>query len=135
MHVPDIIRYFADSHPHPVVLTDADLVHGPKIIYANSAFFQMCGYVAAQVIGQTPRMFQGRRTNRAAAKKLKRAAIAGQTHKTRLLNYRKNGEEYLCEIEIRPLYMENESQPKYFIALENEVPKKPGRRKKFEASA
>ena len=41
---------------------------GARIVYINRAFTNLLGYSAAEVIGQTPQLLQGRPADRAAWK-------------------------------------------------------------------
>ncbi len=46
---------------------------GPQTVYANEGFYRMTGYTAEEVVGKTPRILQGPKTDRA---KLDRCAVA-----------------------------------------------------------
>ncbi|MFX6266194.1 hypothetical protein ABTF63_19125, partial [Acinetobacter baumannii] len=44
----------------PVLLTEPDLdLPGPRITFINSAMEHLCGWPKAELLGQTPRVFQG----------------------------------------------------------------------------
>ncbi|MGB3135641.1 MAG: PAS domain-containing protein, partial [Nodosilinea sp.] len=73
-----------------VLITEADQIDfpGPRIIYANPAFAAMTGYASAEIIGQTPRILQGPKTNRAKLNQI-RAALKAQIHiRVELVHYR-----------------------------------------------
>lgn len=111
-----------------IVVTDGALTApGPHILYVNAAFERMTGYAAHEVIGESPRMLQGPDTSLAARKRLARALRAGKPQRTTLVNYRKSGEAYRCDIEIFPL-LTPAGEPFAAVALEREVPRRPGRR-------
>jgi len=57
------------------LITEAEPVDepGPRIVYANKAFEEMTGYTAAEVIGKTPRILQGPKTDRAALDRIRDA--------------------------------------------------------------
>lgn len=40
-----------------ILITEAECfdLHGPKILWANDAFYQLTGYEPTDVVGQTPR--------------------------------------------------------------------------------
>lgn len=121
------IRMLADNHPLAVVVTDDELAKpGPRVLYVNSAFEQMTGYTATEVLGQNPRLLQGEKTSLAARKALARALRLAEPHKTTLVNYRKNGEAYLCQIEVFPV-CDPEGRVVNAIAIEREVARRPGR--------
>ena len=49
-----------------VLITDADLTSpGPNILYANAAFCRLTGYSVEELVGRSPRLLQGPRTDRA----------------------------------------------------------------------
>ncbi|MBK1659989.1 PAS domain-containing protein [Paracraurococcus ruber] len=56
-----LLRTVLEAIGETIIVTDAG--HdppGPRIEYVNPAFTRMTGYAAAEVIGRTPRMLQGR---------------------------------------------------------------------------
>src|SRR5690606_3474076 len=74
--VESAVNHVTDS----VVITDADLESpGPRIIYVNPAFERMTGYDAREVIGQSPRLLQGPRTDRTVLDSLRKALAEGRT--------------------------------------------------------
>ena len=114
------------SHP-AIVITDAGL--GPEgviIRWVSPEFEKMTGYDASELIGRKPSMLQGAKTSKAALSALRRAIRAGTVHRTILVNYRKNGEPYLCDIEIRPIFGEA-GEVLCFLAIESETHRKRGR--------
>ena len=81
-----------------VVVTSADLdPPGPLIEYVNPAFCRMTGYAAADVLGRTPRMFQGELTDRAELDRLRTCLAAGETFAGEVVNYRKDGQPHVIE--------------------------------------
>jgi len=55
-----------------IVITTAQLDgNHPKIIYVNDAFSQMTGYTKDEIIGLTPRILQGSRTDKKAIARLR----------------------------------------------------------------
>src|SRR6056297_383839 len=62
-----------------ILITELDLEKpGPKIVYVNDGFRKMTGYSREEVIGKTPRILQGPKTDRAILDKLKRKLKEGQ---------------------------------------------------------
>ena len=76
---------------------------GPRILYVNEAFERMTGYTRAEVIGQTPRILQGPRTRREELDRLRAALEQWQPVRVELVNYRKDGGEFLVDISISPV--------------------------------
>lgn len=82
----------------PVVITDGRLDRpGPSIVYANNALCRMTGYKKEELVGQTPRLFQGPQTNRTMLDHLKQTLTLRKNFQARAVNYRKNGEFYWVE--------------------------------------
>ena len=86
-----------------VLVTDSNL----KIVFANHNIFKMNGYNANDIIGKSPKMFQGLETSEEAKKRINTAIKAIIPFKEVILNYRKDGESYWCEIEAYPKFDKN----------------------------
>jgi PAS domain S-box-containing protein len=103
--LPHLTTYALDQLPEPVVITEADLTRegGPRIIFVNDAMIQLTGYSRGEILGQSPRMFQGPETDREVASQIISELHACQRVKRKLLNYRKDGTAYWTEINISPV--------------------------------
>ncbi|WP_414662243.1 PAS domain S-box protein [Horticoccus sp. 23ND18S-11] len=87
-----------------IIITDADLNRpGPRIVFANAAFTKATGYSLAEVIGRSPRISQGPRTERAVLDRLRAALSRGDTFQGETVNYRKDGSTYEVEWQIAPV--------------------------------
>lgn len=76
---------------------------GPEIVYVNDGFTRMTGYSREEAIGNTPRMLQGEKTDRAVLDKLKKRLKDGQAFFGHTVNYRKDGTEFINQWDIHPL--------------------------------
>ena len=76
---------------------------GPKIVYVNDGFTKMTGYSREEVIGKTPRILQGPKTDRAVLDKLKERLKEGQAFFGHTVNYKKDGTEFINQWDIHPL--------------------------------
>lgn len=83
-----------------VLVTDANL----KIIFASTNITEMNGYDYKEIIGNSPKMFQGKDTSLESRKNIRIAVENLQPFKEVILNYKKNGETYLCQIEAYPKF-------------------------------
>lgn len=127
MRLEDTIKALAEDSPKAVVLTDARLdAPGPHILYVNAAFTRMTGYTAEEVLGRNPRMLQGPATRPLSVRQVSRALRREGRFHGHVVNHRKNGEEYICEIDVRPVLNEA-GERVYYLALEQEVRRRRGR--------
>jgi PAS domain S-box-containing protein len=116
MELADLVRLLAEPLDLAVVLTDVDLERpGPTVLYANPAFSRLSGYAPEEVVGGTPRLLQGPGTNREATRHLPRRLLSEGRFLGCLQNYRKGGDPYLCEIDVRPI-LGRDGAPQAFIA-------------------
>jgi len=76
---------------------------GPKIVYVNDGFTRMTGYSKEEVIGETPRILQGPKTDRKVLDTLKERLREGQAFFGHTVNYRKDGSEFINQWDIHPL--------------------------------
>lgn len=131
MKVKDILHLFAESYPHAICLTDIDVDQpgGPTILYVNDKFSEMSGFSRSEIVGNNPAIFQGDKTNKTKLKQFVRKLKDGELSKTTVVNYRKNGEQYNCDICAYPLHDEKGNLVN-FIAFEREYVRTPGRPKK-----
>lgn len=127
MGLEDLIAALTADVETAVVVTNGELSHpGPTILYVNSAFERMTGYPRAELVGQTPRLLQGEKTSLATRRTLARALREGRRIKVALINYRKSGEPYRCEVEVFPI-LNQDGTLINAVALEREVRRGPGR--------
>lgn len=81
-----------------VVITTTDLaLPDPRILAVNPALCRMTGYTSAELIGKTPRIFQGPKTDRATLERLKEQCRRGERFVGETVNYRKDRSEYVVE--------------------------------------
>ena len=108
-----------------ITITTAQLDYpGPEIIYANAAFAGMTGYSADEVLGQTPRILHGPKTDRAVLDNLRQALWQRQVFRGETVNYRKNGSEFLMEWYVVPL-VNKQFQVTHFVGVHRDItPKK-----------
>jgi PAS domain S-box-containing protein len=112
-----VVHFSEDS----IVVTDTCLDSpGPKIIYVNPGFTKMTGYKPEEVIGKTPRILQGPKTNRAVLDRLRTTLDAGEVFYGQAINYRKDGTEFWNEWHIEPIRDESGAMTHY-IAIQHDV--------------
>jgi len=98
-----------------VVITDLDL----KIVFASSGIKKMTGYKEEEILGKTPRMFQGPATSKKDLKEISEAVKLQVPFEKTLENYRKNGQTYKCRINGFPVF-NLKGEMSHFIAFEKQ---------------
>ncbi len=87
-----------------ILITTLELEEpGPKIVYVNDGFTRMTGYTREEVIGKTPRILQGPKTDRDVLDTLKKRLKEGLSFFGHTVNYRKDGSEFINQWDIHPL--------------------------------
>lgn len=104
-----------------IVVTDGDLdAPGPRIVYVNRAFTEITGYAADEVLGQSPRLLQGPRTDRALLRRMRVTLERGDSFEGETFNYRKDGAEFSMQWSVHPLRDEAGRVVRYF-AIQRDV--------------
>lgn len=88
-----------------IVITEAEPIQepGPRIRYVNEAFTRMTGYSLQEVLGKTPRLLQGPKTDRETLTRIWTTLQQWQSGVFELVNYRKDRSEFWVEISIVPV--------------------------------
>lgn len=105
-----------------VMITEARRIDepGPSILYVNEAFTALTGYRADEVIGQSPRILQGPKTERSELDKLRKHMEIYEPCQIEVINYHKNGGQYWVEMSIVPV-KDNLGRCTHFISIERDV--------------
>ena len=87
-----------------IIVTDTQIEEpGPRILYANRAHERIFGYDLEDLIGRSPRMFQGPKSDRGVLDRVRRALEAGEGVEAETVNYRADGAEFVLQWEIAPV--------------------------------
>lgn len=88
-----------------ILITEAEPIDEPgrRIVYVNEAFTRMSGYSQQEVLGKTPRLMQGPKTDCAILDTMRATLEKFEPMVVELINYRKNGLEYWVELSLVPL--------------------------------
>jgi PAS domain S-box-containing protein len=105
-----------------VLITEAAPIDppGPRIVYVNPAFTEMTGYTAQEIVGQTPRILQGAKTDRARLDKVRRALKKWNPTNVNLTNYRKDGSEFEVDLDIVPV-ADQKGEFTHFVSVQRDI--------------
>lgn len=122
MDLHSVTRSLGDHINDAVLITEAEPATGigRRILWCNKGFTLMTGYFPKEVIGKTPRILQGKETDSSALLDIRNALVDWKPIRKRLLNYRKTGEEFFIELDIKPISDES-GWYHFWIAIQREV--------------
>lgn len=118
-----------EQSPTAVLITDADA----RLEFVNQAFTRISGYAPAEVLGRDPRLLASGRTPRAVYDAMWSALRGGQEWRGEIINRKKNGSEYHCDISIFPLRGEH-GEITHFVSLAEDVTEKHQREEELAAA-
>jgi PAS domain S-box-containing protein len=125
MSIPDAIaqqlfKTAADESFTAITVTEAAGADQPgEIVYVNDAFTEMTGYEPSDVLGQTPGMLQGPKTEQGVIDRLDRKIQNGEPFHGETVNYRKDGSEFIIEWKVLPITHEGETT--HHLAVQRDV--------------
>ena len=96
---PRVFQHTVDQADIAISITD---VHA-HILYVNPAFTRVTGYSADEAAGQNESMLSNKTTPPEVYKSLWQNISRGESWSGRLINRRKDGSEYLAELNISPV--------------------------------
>lgn len=120
----------------PILLTDAGLKRsGPRIVFANQAFCESTGYSQEELVGESPRMLQGPRTDPALLRRLAEHLKQGLPFAGQTINYRKDGKPYQASWNISPICDDNGNVTHYVsFQTHTAAPARSGKARRAESS-
>lgn len=105
-----------------VIITEAEPfdAHGPKILYVNKAFTDMTGFSPEEVIGKTPALLQGPKTDYKELEKLMLASQKWEPCNISLINYKKTGEPFWVDVSVFPV-ADDKGWISHWVAIERNI--------------
>lgn len=114
-----IFKEIVDKNPIGVVITDA-LAYDNPIIYCNPAFSRITGYSPNEVLGRNCRFLQGEKTDPDSVSRIRKAIKQGEPIQIELLNYRKDGQPFVNQLHIFPIY-NAEGSLTHFVGMQLDI--------------
>lgn len=90
------------------------------IVYVNDAFTALTGHQSSDVIGKSPRLLQGSKTDQVVLDRLRDDLDSGRVFEGSAVNYRKDGSEFMMFWRVFPV-ADDQGKPVYFVALQQEA--------------
>jgi diguanylate cyclase (GGDEF)-like protein/PAS domain S-box-containing protein len=118
---PTVFAHTISQTTSAVLITDASFDgDGPRIVYANPAFCRMSGYRMEQLIGRSPRLLQGPRSDRALLASLREHLLQGLPFTGSTVNYTADGRPYTVEWSISPV-RNAEGVIEHFVSVQSDI--------------
>jgi len=99
-----------------VIITDKDR----KMVWVNDSLMKLTGYTMEELIGRSPRIFQSPKTNKETLDYVKKCLDNKVELKVEILNVSKQGVEYWLDMNIVPLF-DQENELIGYIAVETDI--------------
>lgn len=117
----ELIKQLVVPSLSPILITDAGHIDGGyKIVYANKAFLKITQYELAEVVGQSPAIFQGPNSNKEVLKKLGAELKENGYFHGASINYKKDGTEYPVEWVISPI-KDDSGKIEFFVSMQKDL--------------
>jgi len=105
-----------------VMIIDATPVSegGPYIVYVNPAFESLLGYRAEEVLGKSPRIFNGPDTDKQTRYRIRKALREGKPIRTEILKYARDGRSRWLDMNMVPL-RDEQGNITHFACIERDM--------------
>lgn len=105
-----------------VVITDTDISMErlPNIIFVNPAFQKMTGYNAEEVIGKSPVLFMGPKSDLTELQKLEHSIQNVTECMVETISYKKSGEEYWVLFSMIPVH-NKDGEHTHWISIQRDI--------------
>ena len=105
-----------------VMITDIDTTENeiPNIIFVNSAFTDMTGYTSEDIIGKSPALFFGKKSDILEYDKLKTAVQEFKTCFIETISYKKDGNEFWINFSMIPV-TNKDGEHTHWVSIQRDV--------------
>ena len=97
----NMLKVLAENSFDSILITDATAKG--KITYANKAFKKLTGHDPSEVVGKTPRILQGKGTDKKVLERLPVALKSGGKFEGKAINYKKDGTPFIMYWRVLPI--------------------------------
>jgi PAS domain S-box-containing protein len=111
-------HYYHQSLTQGCILVLTNLMK--TILWTSRSFLTLTGYNSIDVLGKNPHFLQGPSTDPITLRFIREQLNDAQTVEADVLNYRSNGEHYLCHLRIEPFH-NKQGKVTHFLAVEYDV--------------
>ena len=110
------MKRFLQNRKNTIVVT----CEKERIEWVSKGFTRMTGYKSEEAIGNSPKFLQGKETSVETRGLIREKLMVQEKFSGRVINYRKNGEPYVCKVDIFPVFNKKQDLVN-FVAFEQEV--------------
>ena len=116
-----LLQALANLNFDSVMITEATGDPGAsRIVFVNRRFTELTGYSADEVMGDTPGMLQGERTDPEVIERLADDLRGGRTFHGQTINYRKDGTAFGIEWKVTPV-QDDAGNATHYVAVQRET--------------
>ena len=104
-----------------IMITDAVLdPPGPRILFVNPAFTEITGYGIDEVLGFSPRILQGEKTDVDLIHRMRNRLQNGKSTHGETVSYRKDGSEFWVEMQVSPI-RNSAGDITHFVGIQRDI--------------
>ena len=96
---------------------------GPLIVYANQALLRQSGFRREELLGRSPRLFQGPQTDAAVTRRFGQELRHWGRPSMEVLNYSREGQPYWSELKVAPV-ADREGWFTHWVSVQRDVSKR-----------
>lgn len=116
-----LFQALANLNFDSVMVTEpSDQPGGSRIVFVNEKFTELTGYNADEVVGETPGMLQGARTDSEVIKRLADDLRGGRTFHGQTINYRKDGTPFEIEWKVTSV-LDDADNVTHYVAVQRQA--------------
>lgn len=112
-----LVKKVIDYYPFAAVVTSYDYLK-PEILYANGKHTRLTGFRTEDVVGQSPKIFQGKNTSQKVKDDMKHCLSVSSFWHGDVINYRKDGEEIALTLLIFAI---KHNEEKFYVVLKKKA--------------